>query len=472
MHYFVSFAFASTLQHSTVAESKLKDHLKRCNSRPRPQSYYVENINLHPPSLSPSLSGQSTSSNSAPRKTLQSLPPSELQALIRKVENIYDDMIRDIGGIRTVVLSHACMKDKLELKKYQKHLLQQASLIGHMDRLGLLENGSCFIEFGAGKGELCSYVKTAVDIKLQSSQNNENQTLTSHYVLVDKRKNFRCKFDRYLKTPTLNSSHSTDGIDSSTAPASLPANSTVERIQIDMTHFHLPLVPSISSFSSSSSLDMKDSAERQTPKPVVAIGKHLCGGATDIGLRCLYNYISHAPVQSSMSSPVCTNSSSERQNKVKGLTIALCCHQLCSYESYIARDFLEKYDIGKEAFELIKGLSSWAVCGVRPSKTSQSLEGASDGINQADRIDRETEHDHDQHHQSDSLSTSTNPDTLSTFNELHLTHAQRELIGYKTKRSLDYGRLTWLRSQGFNTELVYYVENDVSLENCAILAWV
>lgn len=60
-----------------------------------------------------------------------------------------------------------------------KHAVQQASILGHMDRLGLLNENNVFIEFGCGKGELSNWISVAM---------GEN----SKFVLIDRR-NFRQK---------------------------------------------------------------------------------------------------------------------------------------------------------------------------------------------------------------------------------------------------------------------------------------
>ena len=54
------------------------------------------------------------------------------------------------------------MSDRIEQSHEGKHAVQQASLVGHMERAGLLERGNVFVEFGAGKGELSRYVFGAV----------------------------------------------------------------------------------------------------------------------------------------------------------------------------------------------------------------------------------------------------------------------------------------------------------------------
>ncbi|CAG8842377.1 21023_t:CDS:2, partial [Racocetra persica] len=51
-----------------------------------------------------------------------------------------------------------------------------------------------------------------------------------------------------------------------------------------------------------------------------------------------------------------------------------------------------------------------------------------------------------------------------------LDHTSRETLGYKCKRILDYGRLKYLQENGFDVELIYYVESSTSLENLALMA--
>ncbi len=43
-------------------------------------------------------------------------------------------------------------------------------------------------------------------------------------------------------------------------------------------------------------------------------------------------------------------------------------------------------------------------------------------------------------------------------------------IGFKCKRLIDYGRVLFLREQGYNASLYYYVDRDVTLENCLLVA--
>ena len=54
------------------------------------------------------------------------------------------------------ILRHNVLEDKLNDEtsgnKIRKHLLQNASLLGHLEQANLVQDDTCFIEFGAGKG--------------------------------------------------------------------------------------------------------------------------------------------------------------------------------------------------------------------------------------------------------------------------------------------------------------------------------
>jgi len=46
----------------------------------------------------------------------------------------------------------------------------------------------------------------------------------------------------------------------------------------------------------------------------------------------------------------------------------------------------------------------------------------------------------------------------------------REKLGLQCKRLLDVGRVRYLKENGFDAELVYYVDKETSLENLALMA--
>ncbi|KAJ3091416.1 tRNA:m(4)X modification enzyme TRM13 [Quaeritorhiza haematococci] len=322
----------------TITKADLQRHLERCNRKPKPKPpYYVENINVPtlttppnpaqqpnddlpvPPSSSssktPATTNTSTTSAEAssnpaskttPRERLVAMPPEEFAKLVEKIRRIYAECLPGGKDFRTEVLTHSVMDPMLVDGGHNtvcgKHGTQQASLIGHLDRLGLTDKDSVFIEFGCGKGQLSNFVHMAVGDP-------------STFILVDRR-NFRMKIDRFLKV--------------------MGPESTWRRLMIDIKDLDLSRVDDVKGHS------------------VVAVSKHLCGSATDITLKCLTQFLEN-----------------DSTGKVKGLVIALCCHQICKYSMYINHGFLEKYGITEDEFAFMCVMSTWATCGQQPTDADE-----------------------------------------------------------------------------------------------------
>ncbi|CAG8434715.1 2218_t:CDS:10 [Funneliformis mosseae] len=169
-------------------------------------------------------------------------------------------------------------------------------------------------------------------------------------------------------------------------------------------------------------------------KDVVVYSKHLCGSATDITLKSLVN---HAK-------------SNTDGNPVIGIIIALCCHQLCRYHMFPYQEYLQDFGITENDFKRLCAMSSWAICGQR-STGDKNFTVEDDEDNHAyDEVEDEEEN-----------------------NKMHysgLEHSEREQLGYKCKRIIDVGRTKYLEANGFDVELIYYVEPSTSLENLALMA--
>src|SRR6266542_2251297 len=55
------------------------------------------------------------------------------------------------------------------------------------------------------------------------------------------------------------------------------------------------------------------------------------------------------------------------RNSVIGIIIALCCHQLCRYHMFPYHEYLQDSGITENDFKRICAMSSWAICGQRPT---------------------------------------------------------------------------------------------------------
>ncbi|KAG2464234.1 TRM13 enzyme, partial [Polypterus senegalus] len=278
------------------------------------------------------------------------------------------------GDYTDQTLSHPALQEALSDNKNGdsaiKHLKQQASLLGNMDRLGLLGPDRCFVEFGAGRGKLSHWV----DIALRDVRN-------VHFLLVERA----------------------------------------------TTRFKVPLLVK----------------ERL---PVIGIGKHLCGAATDLALRCL---LRDCHVAAGEPSPKrtrrdcgCTDPPSpatQPEQCVSGVAIALCCHHRCDWKHYVGQEFFKSRGLGAEDFGVFQRMSSWATCGMR---------------GQAEEFE---EHDQDE-------------ESVLRDVEGILTPSEREHLGRLCKLLIDQGRVQYLRERGYDASLMYYTSPAVSLENVVLTA--
>ncbi|CAJ0648267.1 11770_t:CDS:2 [Entrophospora sp. SA101] len=195
----------------TVYKIELEKHLKhKCNSRPKPTpAYFSLDINCTLPTpISPIDDNDGDKSNDDGKITLSGLSKETLNILINNVRNWYNNNDAVPKIIRTEVLDHEVLKEKKEITKNQKHVIQQ--------RLELLKANSCSIEFGCGKGELSYFKKLA--IKKEADDNNNKST----FILID-RKNTRGKFDSLIR-------------------GSLDNKSIIKRIEIDIKDLDLSII--------------------------------------------------------------------------------------------------------------------------------------------------------------------------------------------------------------------------------------
>ncbi|XP_069088268.1 tRNA:m(4)X modification enzyme TRM13 homolog isoform X3 [Pleurodeles waltl] len=229
-------------------------------------------------------------------------------------------------------------------------------------------------------------------------------------------------------------------------------NSLFERLHIDIQHLCLSKVPLLI----------------QKNLQVVGIGKHLCGAATDLALRCLLERCATVDEEPSkrlkrdVIEPAANSSTSgdasghDGSVPIAGIVIALCCHHRCDWKHYVGKSFFQALGLSEEDFSFFQRLSSWATCGIRkkPDDSSTSHAVSSELENNADHHDLE---DQLQNFSSDSL-------------QRLLTVEERENIGRLCKLLIDRGRIHYLQQKGYRADLQYYTDTAVSLENVLLTA--
>ncbi|KYM92565.1 tRNA guanosine-2'-O-methyltransferase TRM13 like protein [Atta colombica] len=346
---------------STCYRSKLTKHLGVCNVKRRldaQPTFVVEGTNLDDESI-----------ETPPRVPLSQLDVSIIRMVIRKIHAAYG-MIK-LSAFKPQGL-HVKYKlnDETSGNKVRKHLLQNASLLGHLEQANLVQDDTCFIEFGAGKAQLTYWLGQIIKDKSNSC------------ILLIDRSSHRHKSDNKLKREE--------------------SHFAVKRIRADIADLQLNQI-----------------SEIQPIKYKVGIAKHLCGTATDLAIRCLVKSMN-----------------SEPKVNVRGLILAFCCHHKCEYSSYVGRKYLQQCGFTADEFPVLCSIVSWATCGCR---LKSNINLPSDA-------------------------------TSDTANKISSKLDEREVIGRKAKTLLNWGRLVFLKSVGFQAELLYYISTDISLENMCVVA--
>ncbi|XP_076622449.1 tRNA:m(4)X modification enzyme TRM13 homolog [Colletes latitarsis] len=348
----------------TCYESKLSKHLKVCNAKQlldSQPSFIVKGINLD------------KTCETSQHVPLHELNQLVIDAVIDKVKDAYEKLPQ----FPQIVLEHNVLQSKVNDeycgKAVKKHLLQNSSLLSHLERSGLVQDNTCFIEFGAGKGKLTYWLGQMIkDMK------------DSCILLVD-RSSHRHKSDNKLKNEQ--------------------SSLEVKRIRADIAD-----------------LKLNDVREIQKFNYKVGIAKHLCGSATDLTINCLARAMQNEP-----------------KCNITGLIIAFCCHHRCEYASYVGKEYLEQCGFTSNEFPILCSIASWATCGSTINKTAINSDGPND--------------------LSDTRTSGKN-----------LISSERENIGRKVKSLLNWGRLKFLDTIGFRSNLIYYTTTEISLENMCIIS--
>ncbi|KAK9950437.1 hypothetical protein M0R45_005929 [Rubus argutus] len=333
------------------------------------------------------------------KRTVYSMSVPDFLKLIEKIESVHKSICKDIQ--ESYKIPDACgmwIKREVDRKLpfQEKHVMQQVSILGNMEDFGLLkssiarervdcDNGNgvpAVVEFGAGRGYLTQMLADCYGIKK---------------VLLVERKSYKLKADRSLRQKE---------------------SLILQRLRIDIEDLNLNAVESLQR------------------SPYMAIGKHLCGPATDLTLRCCLGEQSNQSNGGGCVNPT-----------LRGLAIATCCHHLCQWKHYINKKYLLQLGITKEEFHVVIWFTSWAVDADHGADVTDcrfyldSIEKEQcDGDNGVEDIVR------------------------------NLKAVERAALGFMCKQIIDMGRLMWMKERGLQAEFVKYVPSSVSPENHLLIA--
>lgn len=348
----------------TLYAKNLKKHLKICNARPKEQPAYV----------SPGINhGEPECEVFKEFKLSDVTEDILLKEIIPKVEELYEKYVE--GTIEDMFLSHDSMKETIADESYGpstlKHLVQSSAILGIADKYEFLQPQTCFVEYGAGKGQLSFYLSKIV------------QAIPNTKVLLVDRASLRHKKENKIEV-----------------------RDQIQRVRVDIAN-----------------LDLKKLDVLHGSKRLVGLSKHLCGAATDLTLRCIVNGM--------------TNNDDDIPN-TDGFIIALCCHHQITYRDFVGKEFLELNGIDRYKFSLLTKMVGWYICGT--------------GVSRERRKEIED-----------------NPELIEEKKYTKISRDNRELIGFKCKRILDYARKIFMEKHGFECSLKYYVTKDITLERVCLI---
>jgi tRNA:m4X modification enzyme len=211
--------------------------------------------------------------------------------------------------------------------KLLKHCRQTASIVGHLERVGLTREPqrTTFIELGAGKATLSEMLAETAGGRGGS------------YVLIDRDK-FRNKRDKFIR-------------------GAHKENQCV-RHTIDIGNMNMSAMPKV--------------MERDR---CVLISKHLCGVATCLALRAAVAMSSGKGEEETKEMKDCAtkSKSKSKKNKMCGMALATCCHHRCIWDDYVNQDFFTSAGFSHEDFEMIRRTASWGTSCLGGAKAASSV---------------------------------------------------------------------------------------------------
>ena len=329
-----------------------------------------------------------------------------------------------------------------------RHLIQQASLIGHLRRIGVLPglnesssaNDIIFLEMGAGRGMLGLVAAGVASLR---------EADMARLVLVE-RSGSRSKADTVLRT---NAGEGQPG----EASQQYMRLRTVEwtRIQCDLAHVHMPTVLNQYTCENDEPLGRKRKGRDYLVRPkVVVIAKHLCGAGTDLALKSLKGIAS----------------------QVDACIMATCCHGVCTWSEYVGRGYLceafikHNLEFGMHEFELIR---RWSTGTVATEGNTLNKEACDDKEYAKTAFFDKTSELH-----SDKMNDFPNDNfTLSTIIQQAGLSCDVHGVGRACQRLLDYGRCKFLEHElkfagspsPNHVELCHYVPSMVTPQNAVLV---
>lgn len=272
--------------HHTVDPAKLEKHLRKCPGTRLEKSaalpYFRRDANLGDDVVA-----------AASSSTVTTASEEAIEELLARVRAAFPESEAVAPAPLQVLRCAQC--DAADPLCSAKHGDQHSSLVAHMLAAGMIrgcgagegEDSAALVEMGAGRGRL-SYVVA------RCCPDGARRVL-----LVD-RGRFRHAVEHARKQPSL--------------------GDDFKRVLIDIKDIDLARAP------------LCERAER-----VTIFGKHLCGAACDMALRCADAW----------------------PRTECSVAIALCCFHRVEWRSYVGKEWLARNGFGREDFDMLRTVTSW-----------------------------------------------------------------------------------------------------------------
>lgn len=303
-----------------------------------------------------------------------------------------------------------------------RHVLQQASLLGHLRRIGAFgaTKRRCIIELGAGRGMSGLIVAAA----------SSGSGVPTELILVE-RSGTRGKADKILRNFTPKKT---------AYPFDLKSVGW-QRVQCDIAHVDLE-----------SLMNHPKTEDQQvngvSTEEVVVIAKHLCGVGSDLALKSLY------PIRS----------------RITACIFATCCHGVCSWSGYVGRDHLQQFleteemCFGEAEFDLMR---KWAGAGVVDQTRDASVAGPGEDGDGGDGNGHRTFFDNEKLEMSKNVGITAVADGLE---------CGTRGLGRACQRLIDYGRREYIHQilgseSDMKVEMLRYTPDSVSPQNTALIGY-
>ncbi|KAH3673501.1 hypothetical protein WICMUC_003607 [Wickerhamomyces mucosus] len=322
----------------SIWEKDLQNHTKKCeikNDKDKQVSWFKLDYNCDSTTV-----GNSNNINNNDDDDDDENFTIDYSKWIPIVNEIYESNYKPLPLIQ---LDHKGTQSRMSQVTNQKHILQQSSLISHLNTRDLLSSDLNYVEFGCGRAELSRYLLQCIIFQNKENPLNLHSDSFSNFLLID-RSPTRLKLDSKMIK---------DLQDFNLKP------NKIHRIKIDIKDLFIDDIIS-------KEFDTNDNDH----KKFVAISKHLCGAATDLTIQCILN-------------------SKNFKSRFKGMIVAMCCRHCCDYNklNQFSKNYLSNLNIDRIGFKHLMKFASWAVNGRRPNMKDNDGKDHSSGLNIKERED-------------------------------------------------------------------------------------